>query len=163
VIPWSRTEASEVDGDESAERELFARRAHVVQGAHVPSLAEVLRKAGARETPMPRARIAVGAALAAACFAAVVTGHRSASPWVEGARTATAEVDAGAGAVGGDQAMASWDWGGEDETCQMDGVGACSREETLACFTPLVALTPPPAAHVRVACESDEVCSFGEP
>jgi hypothetical protein len=164
------------DGDESVERDLFVRRSRVRPAGNVPPLGHVLQRASAREAPMPGGRVVMGAALVAACFAALVGGQPGGRPWTgvvssgavwaDSERTGARDVDAGAGGASGVEGpLASWDWYGADEMCRVDGVRARSREEAAACFAPLPARVPAPvpAARARVACESDETCRVGEP
>jgi hypothetical protein len=159
--------------DEAVERELFVQRSRVVRVGQVPPLERVLRRAGPRDAPMPdcdRGRIAVGVALAVACFAAVLGGQQAGrswtgsawtgSAWAEGRwtdseRAAVRDVDAGAPAVlGTEGALASWDSYGGDRTCRVDGLGGPDRAE-LACVAPL-----PAPIRVPVACRSEEICSL---
>jgi hypothetical protein len=160
VNPWSRAEESGLDGDERSLRELFERRARVTSVGEVPPLADVLRRAAERETSMPRARVAWGAALAAACFAAVVFGHRGASSRIE-LRSASHEVDAGAEPAAPGAVVASWDWGTDDQACCAEGSGRENGDETLACFSPPA--SPAPAAPADAVCESEDTCSVGDP
>jgi hypothetical protein len=177
VIPWSDAERFESDRDEARDetelRALFERRARAIAAPRVPPLAEVLRGARARERPALGARLVAGAALAAACFTAVVYGHRG-DGWVEvGQARAEEGIDGGVdrgvnrgvnqSGVGG--AIASWGWRADDVTCSADGVRPRPNDETLACFSPRAArqaFTPVLAAPVRIASDNAPSCPLDE-
>jgi hypothetical protein len=156
VIPWSEAEGSDQHDDERAHRELFERRARQMPAVEVPALADVLRRAEARDVVMPRARVGVGVALAAACFAAVVFGRDGLGAHVVDRRGAVAEVDAGPPSTSG-AALASREWRSED-MCSDEN--ATVSDESLACFAPAAPPPPCPAQATAPVCESEDHCSL---
>jgi hypothetical protein len=94
VNPWSSAEP----GRESAERELFARRARALDPAEVPSLATVLRAAEVRREAHAaggaRGRAFMAMALAAACMMAALTRLPHPQAGIEPRASIAAELDA---------------------------------------------------------------------
>ena len=162
--PWSSAEA----GDESLERELFARRARALAPAVVPSLASVLRAAEAtreaREIRRARGRASVAVILAAACMMAALTrlprtetrGERG-----ETGESIAADIDASAG-YPVSQSIAQ-DVPAEP-VCSIDDEIVASEEP--ACFASAPLFTPAPAftrPQISRACDSNESCATMTP
>jgi hypothetical protein len=183
VIPWSDAERSSRDEvrdgapaderddarEEAVLRGLFEGRARALlaPGPRVPPLGEVLRAAHVRDTPVRRARLLAGATLAAACFAAVVYGHRGGGAWVDVVQARAEDgVDGGlqTSRMGG--ALASWGWRADDLACSADGVRPYARDEALACFSPRAVkqeFTPVPATPARIASDIAPSCPLDDP
>jgi hypothetical protein len=183
VNPWS-----DAEGDEKLERDLFARRARALPDAQVPSLADVLRaadradRAARAERPLiaqaravpaergatratPFARVVMGLALAAAAFAATLTGlpegPYSHSP--PGTRVATSDGDAGAtfasrGVLENDPTLECVE-DKEASTCRSDLRYASI--DVSACFGPMPTFTAYPREPAgSLICTSEALASF---